>query len=312
MQVKKANWFILAVVLLPLLYQVVMYLVPVKLPLWLQLMMGELLILVCILGYCLFSRIPLWKTIPHKRLHLSTICLIVLFTWLVSPLITVVNLLSQFLVSNTAAETMDVVKGMPLPLLLFIMAVMPALIEEIGFRGILLQNYRESGVWRGILLSALLFGLMHMNLNQMMYAAVLGILMALLIEATNSIFSSMLMHLLINGSNVLLVYQEFQNTTAPAAELYESSLEQLGISFQALLVIMILVYGFFAVIGVALAIPVYRGIASTSGRKGYISALFKGNVRPYETRKIISLPLILAIVCSVIYIIADTVLQQML
>lgn len=312
MQVKKANWFILGIVVLPFLYLGLRYVLPVELPLWLQLMMGELLILVCIIGYCLVSKVSLRQTIPHKSLNVSTILLIVVFTWLTSPLITVVNLLSQFLVPNTAAATMDVVQGMPFWLLFFIMVLMPTFIEEIGFRGILLQNYRESGVWRGILLSALLFGLMHMNLNQMLYATVLGIIMGLLVEATNSIFSAMLMHFLINGSNVLMVYQQMQTSTASATELYESSLQQLGISHQTLLVIMVLVYGIFAVFGTALAIPVYKGIASASGRAGYISALFKGNVRPYEKQKIVTIPLVLAIVCSVIYIVVDTILQMQL
>ncbi len=310
MQVKKANWFILSVVLLPFAYQGLMYVLPVKLPLWLQLMMGELLILVCIIGYCLVSKVPLHRTIPHKKLSISAILLIMVFTWLTSPLITVVNLLSQFLVPNTAAATLDIVKELPFWVLVLIMVFMPVFIEEIGFRGILLQNYRESGVWRGIFLSALLFGLMHMNLNQMLYASVLGILMALLMEATNSIFSAMLMHFLINGSNVFMVYQQMQESTASMTEMYESSLQQLGITHETLLVIMIFVYGIFAVIGIALAVPVYKGIASASGRAGYISALFKGNVKPYEKQNIVTIPLILSIVCSVIYIVIDTLLRN--
>lgn len=306
MQVKKVNWFIFAVMAMPFLYKGIMYLFPVSLPLWLQLMMGELLILVCIIGYCITSKVPLRQAIPHKTLHPGAIVLILLFTWLVSPLVTVVNLLSQFLVPNEAASTMEIVKEMPLWMLFGIIAIMPTFIEEIGFRGILLQNYRESGVWRGILLSSVLFGLMHMNLNQMLYATVLGILMGLLVEATNSIFSSMLMHFLINGSNVLMAYQQLQTSTLSAAEL-ESSIEQLGMSYESMLVVMVLVYGVFAVIGLALAIPVYKKIASLSGRAGYIGALFKGNVKPYETQKIVTIPLILAIVCSVIYIVVDTI-----
>lgn len=309
MQVKKANWFILGVVVLPFLYQGIMYLVPVTLPLWLQLMMGELVILVCIIGYCIASKVPLKQIIPHKKLHPGAVVLIMLFTGLVSPLVTVVNLLSQFLVPNEAAATMEVVKNLPLWVLFGIIALMPTLIEEIGFRGILLQNYRESGVWRGILLSAVLFGLMHMNLNQMLYATVLGILMALLVEATNSIYASMLMHFLINGSNVLMAYQQLQAGTMSTAEL-ESSIEQLGMTYESMLIMTVLIYGMFAVIGLALAIPVYKKIASLSGRAGYIGALFKGNVRPYETQKIITIPLILAVVISVIYIVIDTVLKS--
>ena len=53
-------------------------------------------------------------------------------------------------------------------------------------------------------LSALIFGLLHLNFNQMPYAVYLGIVFALMVEATGSIYTSMLMHFLLNGFNVTI------------------------------------------------------------------------------------------------------------
>ena len=51
--------------------------------------------------------------------------------------------------------------------------------------------------------TALMFGLLHMNINQMSYAIVMGILFFSLNEVTGSILSSMLVHFIINGISVV-------------------------------------------------------------------------------------------------------------
>lgn len=309
MRIKQANWFFLLVTILPFAYMILVPMTGIELPVWLQLSMGELLILAAVLLYCVLFRRPLRSFIPHKSLSMGTVGWIILFTIVTSPLITVVNLLSQFLVENEAGTLTDILQDFPFAAMFGIIAVLPAVIEETAFRGILFQNYREGGVWKGILLSALLFGLMHMNLNQMLYALVLGILMALLVEATNSIYASMLMHFLINGSNVWIMYQSMQLQAIDPA-ISADPMEALGVSYNTFLAAALVVYGIFAVIGVLIAIPVYKKIAASSGRADYIHALFHGNVRPYEKHRLITVPLVIGVVLSVAFIVYDTLSQM--
>ena len=61
-----------------------------------------------------------------------------------------------------------------------------------------------------------------MNFNQMPYAIFLGIIMVLLVEATDSILSSMFLHFLINGFSTMagyftanIVETEVQSTSSP-------------------------------------------------------------------------------------------------
>lgn len=88
-------------------------------------------------------------------------------------------------------------------------AVMPALIEELIYRGVIYRGFRRfvKPVWAA-LLSALIFGIMHMNVVQFVYAFLLGLLLAWVYEVYQSILAPMLMHLAANAFSVLLTEWE--------------------------------------------------------------------------------------------------------
>ena len=125
----------------------------------------------------------------------------------VNQLAEFVNAFSQLFTVNTISESMtELVITYPFPLAFFTIAVVPAICEEILCRGVLYRGYRNCGRWVAIVLTAFLFGMMHMNLNQFFYAVVLGVIFALVNEITGSILPSMCLHLYINGRSVILLY----------------------------------------------------------------------------------------------------------
>ena len=85
-------------------------------------------------------------------------------------------------------------------------AVLPGFCEEVAHRGLLLNGFRELGMKKAILLSALLFGLMHLNIEQFFYATLIGALLGFLTISTNSIFPAMIVHFM---NNAISVYLEF-------------------------------------------------------------------------------------------------------
>ncbi|MBO5021933.1 MAG: CPBP family intramembrane metalloprotease [Clostridia bacterium] len=101
----------------------------------------------------------------------------------------------------------------PLYLLaLLLMAVIPAICEELLFRGVILHGLRDRfGTWASIALSALMFALMHGNLQQFVYPFILGGIMGWLVTKTGSLFSSMLVHFINNFLVVTFAY--IQNIT---------------------------------------------------------------------------------------------------
>lgn len=118
-----------------------------------------------------------------------------------------INVFSQLFTENSVGNHVaELIIKYPFPVSFFVVAVMPALCEELIYRGVLYRGYRKSGALLSVILTAFLFGTMHMNLNQFSYAFVLGLLFALLVEVTGSILPTVLLHMYINGKSVVILY----------------------------------------------------------------------------------------------------------
>ncbi len=71
--------------------------------------------------------------------------------------------------------------------------------EELFFRGFLYQAFRNSfGVLPGALLSAVIFGAIHLEFFKLVQLAILGVILALLFEKTKSLWSPIMLHALNN------------------------------------------------------------------------------------------------------------------
>jgi len=90
---------------------------------------------------------------------------------------------------------------------LALVAVLPAMFEEITHRGLIYAGYRNCG-YKFVLISALLFSLMHQNIVQTGYTFLAGAMMALAMYYTDSIFPSMFMHFFNNAMSVSSGYIE--------------------------------------------------------------------------------------------------------
>ena len=91
---------------------------------------------------------------------------------------------------------------------LLIVAAMPAICEEIFFRGFILTSFKNNKKsYRGaIIFSGILFGLMHMDFIRVVPTSILGIAFAYAVCKTNSIAVSMFMHFFNNGFAVVITH----------------------------------------------------------------------------------------------------------
>lgn len=81
------------------------------------------------------------------------------------------------------------------------------LIEEIVFRGIVFRSLRRvSPAWVAILASSVLFGLYHMNLVQIVYATLMGIVAGIIYEKSNNLLFPILVHV---ANNLVAAIQGF-------------------------------------------------------------------------------------------------------
>lgn len=88
-----------------------------------------------------------------------------------------------------------------LSLFIFVFVVIPfvpAICEEILFRGIIMNGLREFGTLLAVLLSGLLFALMHGSYRQFILQFVLGCEIAFVVIVTENYFAGIIMHLFNN------------------------------------------------------------------------------------------------------------------
>lgn len=92
---------------------------------------------------------------------------------------------------------------------LIVVALIPALCEEVLFRGFLLGAFKgkskKSKIW-AVITVGVLFGIMHLNFIRIVPTAMLGILFAYCALVTKSIWTSVFMHFLNNGFSVCVLY----------------------------------------------------------------------------------------------------------
>ena len=76
----------------------------------------------------------------------------------------------------------------------------PALCEEFAMRGVLLNSLRKFGDIPAIVISALVFGLIHGNFTQLPYTFVMGLGLGFITVRSGSIYPAMIVHF---GNNLL-------------------------------------------------------------------------------------------------------------
>lgn len=89
---------------------------------------------------------------------------------------------------------------------LITIAVLPAVFEEFAFRKVIYGYMRKHGKIIAAVFSSILFGLMHQNLTQGLFAFGMGLLMCYVYEKSGRIIYTMLLHFLNNAISVLLPF----------------------------------------------------------------------------------------------------------
>jgi membrane protease YdiL (CAAX protease family) len=93
-------------------------------------------------------------------------------------------------------------------------AIFAPLVEEIFFRGFLFQGFRERYGWvAGMLISAAIFAIAHLDLVVLIPTFILGCLLAYLYHRSNSIWPGIILHFLVNSFGLLGAYfaSNYQN-----------------------------------------------------------------------------------------------------
>ena len=257
---------------------------------------SQCMIIVPSVIYIIFTKGKSIKNINTKLFNPLVILLLFAFTISITPVISYISSITMLFSENyVAAQLTDTVKN-PLWYSLLLMALLPAMVEEVAFRGLIYNGYKKSGDIKGaIIYGSLLFGLFHMNINQCCYAFFMAIMFTFLYEATDSLYATIIVHFMFNGMSTVIQYISFSSDKL-------KNTETTYVNYSLAQKMQVIVSGFrFAVYGFAMSILIIIVIAKLCGNSEKINSLMKLLFnRNKNKKKIHDYVLKIAIVLSVL------------
>lgn len=174
-----------------------------------------------VLLYFVLRKIPLSSGFPFEKvggvkilacvLMGSAGCMLCNF-----PAGVVVNVEQKFGFQGTIPDMPLSDSSAVLALYVLSVAVIPPIVEEMMFRGMILQGLRRFGDGFAVVASAVLFGLYHGNFAQSVFAFLCGLILGFVVVRTNSLLPSILIHAVNNGVSVVIQMVERYRGAAEA------------------------------------------------------------------------------------------------
>lgn len=262
-------------------------------------LISQLSVILPFLVYVILTKQNLLKLIRFKKIDFITAILLVVLTFCMIPVFIFINSISMIYTNNVIQDVAVNLAGGNLLVGLLLMAVTPSIVEEVTYRGILYNTYKKAGVLKGLIISALLFGAIHMNFNQFIYATILGFIMALILEVTGSIISSMIVHFVFNGFSVVLVYLSAKLKSFMSSYGIDIVSEASTITDENIIKSIIQLAPMALVFSI-ISFFIFKSIAKRNNKLEYIKSIFKRDNKN-KNEKVFDIFIILSIVICFIY-----------
>lgn len=302
---KRINRFIpvlfISYILLSILAGTVIGVMDINMPLWGSYLLSQAIVLLPALIYVAIHKINIIACMPYRRLRISDGLLSLLFGYALVPTMLFVSNLTSLFSTNYVQDSVQELIAYPFVVQLLIIAVLPACVEEFVFRGLIYHSYRKNGILGAAVLSGLVFGLMHLNINQLSYALLMGIVFALLVEATGSMYSSMLAHFAANSYSIIMM--QLVSMTSGGSELLEQSAQAAESSMNSVPVIIaqVVMLGLVAAGFLGIAYLLFKKIAVRNGRWEYLKEQLHKGFKPQNGERFLTPPLIATVAAAVVY-----------
>jgi membrane protease YdiL (CAAX protease family) len=91
-------------------------------------------------------------------------------------------------------------------IILFFVAIIPAVVEELFFRGLLMDAFMHQGPFWAIVNSSVAFGIIHITPLKIPSMILVGVVLGIFKYRTGKLTASIIMHLIYNGFLITLTY----------------------------------------------------------------------------------------------------------
>ncbi|WP_416198175.1 MAG: CPBP family intramembrane metalloprotease [Sporanaerobacter sp.] len=253
-----------------------------------------LIILLPTITYLKARGYSLKKVLKLNKISAKEVALIFLIVIFSYPVGVFLNYLMILLLSNFTE-----LKPTPIPipkstweyfLGLLVISLSPGICEEVLFRGMVMSSYEKLGKKKAIIISAILFGIFHFNLQNLVGPIFLGIIFGFIAYKTNSLFSTMIAHGVNNSIATTIAYLTMRNMDKISIES-----QDIGISMGSFATVLTIIVGFvIAIISGAIAYTLYKSLPDNSYEEDI-------SFEEYTPRVVHYLPLLVVLVIFIIY-----------
>ena len=160
--------------------------------------------------YIVIKRKDLRHVLRLNKLSIGNSVLIVVITIFLIPTIGCINYMIQVSINvfgRPLPNPMPAIDSMyHLMIGIIIIAIAPAICEEVLARGVIMRGYERFGNKTAWVVSATLFSIMHRNIQSVIPIFLIGIFLAYIVYRTNSIWAGVIAHFINNAVAVGLLY----------------------------------------------------------------------------------------------------------
>ncbi|MCR4434766.1 MAG: type II CAAX endopeptidase family protein [Clostridiales bacterium] len=177
---------------------------------------------------------------------------------------------------------------------IFMIAVVPAICEELLHRGLFLRAYESRGSIKAVVITAVFFGFFHFDITNFLGPVFLGLLIGYYVIKTDSIFAGMLAHFMNNALSEFYLY------------IYRNVPDQKEVTLSSQNMGSILVMGLISLAVIWMLIKVFDSVTEGKYRlKPSISGI-RGDIAAVTTHWPVIVVFILYVVTAVLYLFTIT------
>lgn len=206
-EIKSANKFIFWL----LVYEVSLQLILkfIKLNIKSMVLSQIIFIFMPVVFYFLITKEKIFDVIKIKKISKKNLCILILLAFLIQPVMSFFVVLGELFSRDPSRmqNILNMILENNLLVAIFSFAFIPALLEEIIFRGIFFFGYRKTNpITKAIFINSLAFAALHLNFQQFFYAFVMGWIFCLIDFSLDSIIPSVILHFIFNATQVSKAY----------------------------------------------------------------------------------------------------------
>ena len=182
----------------------------------LSLCLNQVIFLIIYLLHTFTTKKTIKESKICNKISIKTLLVVILIAFasfiLLSPFANVLDELFQKIGFNGGELPIKMNSFKNFAFLFLTLGVFAPIVEELIFRGVIFNGLKKQSTKFAVLISSLMFMLIHLSINQSIYQFLMGIVLALAVLYTNSLISSILIHF-INNSTILLINYIIPNLT---------------------------------------------------------------------------------------------------